>query len=364
MGFYIVDGLGHEPWTISVYAGLSALVVILTNRAFARRLDLGANPFPMIGIAAAGFLIAAFALSQFQNFWAVVTFGVLGFGIGASAMSTMFSLGGTIADRNGIKRSSFNAHMRATTSMSWMIGPALSFVVADRFGGETVFKLICAIAIIWLLLWLRFAPRDAATGRNTAAPDGGTGNIVISSEMWTAIAFVFCLALAHSLTFSALPIFLVQEVGLPGFAPGTAFTLKTFVELFAILSTPLLIARFGIRLSLLATSQLAVASILVLATVQSYPHMLVGAALEGFYFGLFSTLAISFVQSLSEDRPAYATAMYWNTMMVTLVVAGPAAGLIAQLFEFRTVIFVASGFAMASTVILGMSFHRRRSRAR
>lgn len=362
MGFFIVTGLGKEPWTISIYAGLSALVVILSNRAFAKRMDFGANPFPMIGIAASAYLIAAFALSLAPSFWAVVTFGVLGFGIGASAMSTMFTLGGVIADRTGIKRSSFNAYMRATTSTSWMVGPALSFVVADQLGSDAVFEVAFVIAFVWLGLWWWTAPRDgAATPQAAAIPNEAKS--ARNFEMWVAILFVFCLALAHSLTFSALPIFFVEEVGLPGFAPGAAFSVKTFVELFAIFSTPFLISRFGLQASLVGTAQLAIVAILVLATVRSFPHMLLGAALEGFYFGLFSTLAISFVQSLSEDRPAYATAMYWNTMMVTLVIAGPAAGLIAQVFDFQTVIFAASAFAVASAIILGSSVYRKRAKA-
>ncbi|GFE63820.1 hypothetical protein KIN_08940 [Litoreibacter roseus] len=60
------------------------------------------------------------------------------------------------------------------------------------------------------------------------------------------------------------------------------------------------------------------------------------------------------------DRPAYATAMYWNTMMVTLVIAGPTAGLIAQISDFQTVIFVGSVFAISSAVILGWDMYQRR----
>lgn len=354
MGFYIVDGLDQEPWRISVYTGLFALAVISANRSFAKRIDQGANPFPMIGFAVAGYVVAAVALSLSPDFLTVITVGVIGFGIGSSSMSTMFSVGGVIADRKAIKRSTFNAYMRATTSTAWMIGPALSFTVADQTGPETVFRVASAIALLWLCLWWWTAPRDATVQPALdARPDSGKKSS--NAELWSAVLFVFCLALAHSLTFSALPIFFVREVGLPGYAPGAAFSLKTFVELFAIFSTPFLIARFGLRTSLFGTALLAIVSILVLAMVQSLPHMLIGAALEGFYFGLFSTLAISFVQSLSEDRPAYATAMYWNTMMITLVIAGPAAGLIAQVSDFQTVIFSASAFAIASAIILGRS---------
>lgn len=351
MGYYIVDGLGQEPWTISVYAGFVAILVILSNRKFAKLMDGGANPFPMIGIAAGGFLLATTALSLSPAFWTVISFGVVGFGVGSSVMSTMFSLGGVVADKNNIKRSTFNAYMRATTSISWMVGPAVSFLAADQFGHIAVFKLACAIALLWLALWWLTAPRDGASNPMANKQKQGVASSNISG-LWFAIAFVFCLATAHSLTFTALPLFFVQEVGLPGYAPGTAFSLKTFIELFAIVSTPFLISRFGIRRSLLGTAILAVFAIQVLASVQTYPRMLVGAALEGFYFGLFSTLAISFVQSFSTERPAYATAMYWNTMMVTLVLAGPIAGLIAQLYDFRTVIIIGSGFALLSVAVL------------
>lgn len=100
------------------------------------------------------------------------------------------------------------------------------------------------------------------------------------------------------------------------------------------------------------TALLAVGAIQVLANVGSYPQMLLGAALEGVYYGLFSTLGISFVQAFAPQRPAHATAIYWNTLMVTGLLGGPVAGLIAQVHDFRTVILVASGVAMLSVVIL------------
>ncbi len=358
MGYYLIEGLEQEPWTISAYAGLSCCIVILANRFFARQMDRGANPFLMVGIAVSGFAMASVALSMSPTFWTVVTFGAIGFGVGSSAMSTKFALGGIIADRHDVKRSTFNAYMRATTSTSWMIGPALSFTTADQWGPSVVFDVFCVVALIWSGLWWWATPRDAASRPQTTAQSRAT-KPKSKFEMQVAVVFVFCLTLAHSLTFSALPIFFVKEIGLPGYAPGTAFSLKTLVELCAILSSPFLIARFGLRISLLGTAMLAVVSILVLAKVQSYPHMLFGAALEGLYYGLFSTLAISFVQSLSKDRPAYATAVYWNTVMATLIIAGPLAGLIAQVFDFRTVIYTASGFALASFLILVTSAQRR-----
>ncbi|MEL7275125.1 MAG: MFS transporter [Pseudomonadota bacterium] len=350
MGYFIVEGLGREPWTISLYAGSVALIVVMINRHFARRMDGGARPFPLIGVAVGGSVVASTALVVAPGFWTVMTFGVPGFSASASALATMFTLGGVIAGTTGIKRTTFNAYMRATTSFAWMIGPAVSFVVADQFGFRAVFALTLALAILWGSVWIGAAPRDAVRQAAPSATEGGAG--VQGAGIWIAAAFVFGLSAAHFMTFTALPLFFVQEVGLPAYAPGNAFTVKTFVEILAIFTTPVLISRFGIRNSLVATALLAVLAIRYLASVESYTEMLLGAALEGLYYGLFSTLGISFVQSLGQDRPAAATAVYWNTLMLTGLLGGPAAGLIAQAHDFQTVILWASGVALASVIIL------------
>lgn len=351
MGFFIVNGLGHEPWTISIYAGMVSCLAILVNRNFAGRLDGGDNAFPLIGIAAAAFLIANLVLSIAPLFWVVLSVGVLGFGISTSTVSTLFSLGGSMAERHGIARSRFNAYMRATTSTAWMVGPAISFLIADQLGATAVFKLSALLSLLWLGLWWWAVPHDLRLeAKDDQTSEQGQGGL--NTGLWLAAAFVFCLSTAHSLTFSALPLFYVQEVGLPGYAPGTAFSVKTFVEVFAIFSTPYLIARFGLRKSLFGVTLLAVVTIQVLASVQSYPQMLAGAAMEGLYYGLYASLGISFVQSFAPNRPARATALYWNTLMVTGILAGPAAGLIAQAYDFRTVILVASGVAGVAAIVL------------
>ncbi len=351
MAFFLVEGLGYEPWIISVYATMAVCLTLIANRQFARRIDDGARIFPLVGVAAMGYSMAALSLSLAPTLWTVLTLGVIGFGISSSAVSTMFSLGGNLAERHDIERSRFNAYMRATTSTAWMIGPTVTFLIADQVSVEAVFYAALSLSFVWLGLWWLGLPREINAPANLKS-DTFKPNAHASTGLWLAAAFVFCLSLAHSLTFSSLPLFYVQEVGLPGFAPGFAFSIKTFVEVIAIFSTPMIISRFGMRPALIATTLLAVVTIQLLATVQSFPQMLVGAALEGLYYGFYASLGISYVQSFAEDRPAYATAIYWNTLMVTGVLAGPAVGFIAQAYDFQTVIQVASAVALCAALVL------------
>ena len=353
MAFYLVEGLGHDPWMISVYTVMAISLTVTVNRLFARRIDAGQPVFPLVGVAGAGYMTAAAALSIAPNIWMVMTIGVLGFGLSSSVVSTLFSLGGNLAERQGVARVSFNAYMRATTSTGWMIGPAMSFLVADQFAPVAVFRMALCGAILWLTLWWTILPKDITAGRQ--APKGPANIAASSKPLLAAAAFIFCMAFGHSLTFTSLPLFFVREVGLPGYAPGIAFSIKTFVEVLAIFSTPFLVRRFGLKPSLLATAALATVAIQVLSAVSSFPQMLFGAALEGLYYGLFASLGISYIQSFAADRPAQATAIYWNTIMISGLMAGPAVGAIAQVTDFHTVITLASGVAVIAFFVLLIS---------
>ncbi len=358
MAYYIVEGLGRAPWTISVYATGVTVIGIICTRTFGRWLDAGTPPFSLIGVALAGYLVATSALSISPSLWFLLSFGVFGFGLSNSAVSTMFSLGAVLAERDKMPRSRGNAFLRATTSTAWMIGPALAFLVAERFGEAAVFKLAFALACCWAVMWWIIIPR-ATTLR--PKPESAVSQFPNQNvDLWLAAAFVFCLSLAHSLTFSALPLFYITEVGLPGYAPGTAFSMKTFVEIFAIFTTPVIISRFGLKGPLVAVALLATITILLLSYIQTFPQMLAGAALEGLYYGLYASIGISFMQSFSGDRPAQATALYWNVLSVSGILAGPATGIIAQASDFRTVIRVASVVAASAALLLFISMFRMR----
>lgn len=58
MEFFLVEGLGREPWVIGVYAGAVAMIVVVLNKRFARAMDAGVPAFRMVGVAAIGSFVA------------------------------------------------------------------------------------------------------------------------------------------------------------------------------------------------------------------------------------------------------------------------------------------------------------------
>lgn len=354
MAVYIVEGLGREPWSISIYTSITILAGVTANRQFGRWIDKGARIAPLVLASLIAFVVANSAILAFQSFWILVGFASFCFGISGAAISSMYSFGRLFAEREQLNIQRYNSYLRTMTSIGWMIGPASSFLIAGRFGYEMVFIFAIGLSAIWALLWLTCMPKDFAY---IPKPDSGNG-VVDSSEnrsLHYAAVACFCFALAHVLCTSALPLFYIREAGLPTYAPGLSLSVKTSVEIIGILSAPWLIVRYGAKQSLICAGIIAIVSFVVLSQVSSLGHLVVGAALEGLYYGIFAGVGITFMQSFAGGKMAGATSLYMNSLFLGGLVSAASLGFIAQTFDFKTAILLSSiGAAAAILVLLKM----------
>lgn len=353
MGVYIVEGLGKDPWMISVYSAMTLVVALIVNRRFGEWIDQGRRVAPLVLVCIIAFFIANCAILIVQSYWVLVSVAFLCFGVASAALSTMYSFGRLYAEREGLNIVRYNSYLRSMTSLGWMISPALAFFVAGQFGHVAVFKVALGMAGLWFILWYFVMPADFAV-EPRAAPGVATAAEpeAFNRPLWYAAIACFCFSLAHILCSNALPLFYIQEVGLPTFAPGLSFSVKTFVEIIAILSAPVLIRRVGARNALLGAAVLGIVAFWVLSSVSNLTTMIVGSALEGLYYGIFAGVGITFVQSFAAGRMARATSLYMNGLFLGGLIASSSMGLIAHFYDFRTAIQLASLGAIAAFAVL------------
>ncbi|MFK8036514.1 MAG: MFS transporter [Hyphomicrobiales bacterium] len=351
MAVYIVKGLGMEPWSISIYTSITIVVGVFTNRLFGRWIDAGTRIAPLVLTSLTAFITANIAILIFQNYWVLVAFASVCFGVAGAAVSSMYSFGRLFAEREHLNIQKYNSYLRTMTSVGWMIGPASSFLIAGRFGYAAVFAFALVLASVWFALWLVFMPKGFAVYPKPRSSADTSESAVNKSLMYAAVA-CFCFAMAHVLCTSALPLFYIKEAGLPTYAPGFSLSIKTSVEIVGILSAPWLMNRFGAKPSLICAGGLAVVSFVILSQVSSIEHLVIGAALEGLYYGIFAGVGITFMQSFAGDKMASATSLYMNSLFLGGLISGASLGIIAQSFDFRTAILMASIGAISAIVVL------------
>ncbi|WP_246660469.1 MFS transporter [Nitratireductor sp. XY-223] len=350
MSLFIVEGLGREPWHVSLYSGIVIALTMLVNRIFGERIDRGTNIARLLLVSILCFLVGTTGLALIQSYVLLISGGALFLGLSNAALSTTFTYGRLHAEKAGLDTTIFNSWLRIAASLAWMIGPALSFTVIGVWGFRTTFLVSAALGCLWLVVWHFAVPKDfLSPPRQAKTEKGGLG-----SDRLLLVAAAACVffSLTNSLYIMAMPLFFVQEVGLPYYAPGLSFSTKCFVEVPAIFAAGLLAKRIGERNVLYIAAIIAVATFLAISEIRTVPQMIAIAAFEGLYYGLFAGVGITFVQSFAGGRTGRATSMYVNSLFLGGAIGGISMGFVATGFDYRTVVFVSAGCAFCALLTL------------
>lgn len=353
LSVYIVQTLGKDPWMISLYTVVTLILTVVINRQYGEWIDAGTRISLLILTSIIAFALAISSILLVPNYWLLVIFASPCFAIANAAVSTMYSFGRLHAEREGLNITRYNSYLRSMTSLGWMIAPAIAFFIAGAIDVWAVFKFALALSGIWMLLWWWIIPKDFTNADTSEKPSATVApNKNGINTLWLAAGVCLAFAMAHTMTMAALPLFYIQEVNLPTFAPGLSFTVKTGVEIVAILLSPLIISHFGARASLIAAALLAICAFYVLSNVTTIQGLIFGAALEGLYYGTFAAVGLTFVQDFANGRMARATSLYMNSLFMGGLIASPLMGLTAQFFSFQMSIQLSSVWAVAAILLL------------
>lgn len=349
MSFFIVEGLGAAPWQIGLYTGIVLPLTLVANRWAGERLDHGFPIRRLLSFSVAGFLTLSALLTQVTSLWMLLLLVAPLTSLSNTGSGVIFTFGRLYSEREGLDIARINSWLRMTVSLAWMIGPALSFALVAAVGFTAAFTAAFAIGLVYATLWQRAVPADfRAAPREKADGDGDPVNWGLMIAGMICLGFV----ITNSLFVSAMPLYFVQETGLPGATPGLSLTVKCLLEVFVIFGSVRLAERIGIRQVLMLAACLATASMLLFAQVQSVWQVVLVSALEGIYYGLFAGMAISFVQSFAPHRPGRATAVYMNSLFLGGLIGSVSMGFIASATDYRTVLLVAAASSLAALVIL------------
>lgn len=108
----------------------------------------------------------------------------------------------------------------------------------------------------------------------------------------------------------------------------------------------------GQRRALYLASLLGILAFGVLYNASSLTWMMAGASLEGFYYGTFAAVGMTFVQGFARGKIGRASALYMNSLFVGSMAGTTRMGVIASFYGFRAVIIAAAICMLAAGAIL------------
>ena len=327
-----------RPALVGLFFTGSAVIGILVSQFLAGRSDKKGDRKSLIFLCcmlgALGFTLFAWS----RNYYLLLLVGVLLTSFGSTANPQMFALAREHADRTGREAVMFTSIMRAQVSLAWVIGPPIAFALALGFGFKTMYLAgAAAFVLCGLLVWKRLPsmPKTAAASAPLAAPRQHRRDALLlfgaSTLMWTA----------NSMYLINMPLYMVHELRLPERLVGVLMGTAAGLEIPTMLIAGYYAKRFGKRFLMRISAVAGVLFYVGMLTVHTPGLLLALQALNAIFIGILAGIGMLYFQDLMPGQAGAATTLYTNTTRVGWIIAGSLAGVVAEVWSYHAVFWIA-----------------------
>jgi SET family sugar efflux transporter-like MFS transporter len=244
----------------------------------------------------------------------------------------------------------FSSILRAQVSLAWVIGPPLAYALAMGFG-FTVMYLSAAVAfvfcgaIVWFFLpSMRKEPR-AASGQ-LEAPRTHRRDALLLFSVCTLMWGI------NSLYIINMPLYIINELHLPEKLAGLMMGAAAGLEIPTMLIAGYYARRFGKRFLMRVAAVAGLLFYVGMLLVHTPGLLLALQLLNAIFIGILAGIGMLYFQDLMPGQAGAATTLYANTIRVGWIIAGSLAGVVAEIWSYHAVFWIALGMGAIAQLCL------------
>ena len=244
----------------------------------------------------------------------------------------------------------FSSILRAQGSLAWVIGPPLAYALAMGFGFTAMYLsaaaafIVCGI-MVWLFLPSMRKAKPVATGRLEAPRTHRRDALLLFSIctlMWGT----------NSLYIINMPLFIINELHLPEKLAGLMMGTAAGLEIPTMLIAGYYARRFGKRFLMRLSAVAGVLFYVGMLTVHTPALLLAMQVLNAIYIGILAGIGMLYFQDLMPGQAGAATTLYTNTTRVGWIIAGSLAGVVAEIWSYHAVFWIALAMGVVTQACL------------
>ena len=359
MSYYLNTELGFDPIHISVLFALLPLSTIAIVQTIARFSDMGLQR-PMIICIAALFGIASSILLYLRpDFVTMCTLGLICLGTHPVAFPQIFASAREFAIKH-VKQGSlmFTTFLRSLTSLSWVVGPPLSFAIALGGSFDLLFTVtmvmfaLCGLASYFFLpnvFEAQPAPEaqqtqpTAATTAKESAPDDEAPAPEDAAQLdapqrdphagakvaWWKDGSVLMLFGGTALLFTAfssyittMPLYVTQELKLDTSLPGYIMSLAAFIEIPLMFLGAKFAKLIGLK-TVVLIGAICMFIFLVLLHFATTPAQLLALQLfPAIFIAFLGSIGMVLFQEMLPTIPGQSTSLFINASTAGQIAGG------------------------------------------
>ena len=350
LSLFLTNEVHVRPAMVGFFFTGSAVIGILVSQFLAGRSDRQGDRKRLIVFCCLLGAAASVLFAWNRNYFILLFIGVFLSSFGSTANPQMFALAREHADKTGREAVMFSSILRAQVSLAWVVGPPLAYALAMGFGFPTMYLsaalayIVCGV-IVWLLLPSMRKIKPAA-GTHIEAPR--------TNRRDALLLFTICTLMwgTNSLYIINMPLFIIEELHLPEKLAGLMMGTAAGLEIPTMLIAGYYAKRFGKRFLMRLAVVAGLLFYIGMLTVHSPALLLAMQALNAVYIGILAGIGMLYFQDLMPGQAGSATTLYSNTTRVGWIIAGSLAGVVAEIWSYHAVFWIALGMCVLTAAAL------------
>ncbi|MCS4273962.1 MULTISPECIES: sugar efflux transporter SetB [Raoultella] len=350
LSLFLTNEVHVRPAMVGFFFTGSAVIGILVSQFLAGRSDRRGDRKQLIVFCCLLGVLACLLFAWNRSYFVLLFVGVFLSSFGSTANPQMFALAREHADKTGREAVMFSSILRAQVSLAWVIGPPLAYALAMGFG-FTVMYLSAAVAfvfcgaIVWFFLpSMRKEPRAAAG--QLEAPRTHRRDALLLFSVCTLMWGI------NSLYIINMPLYIINELHLPEKLAGLMMGAAAGLEIPTMLIAGYYARRFGKRF-LMRVAAVAGLLFYVGMLLAHTPGLLLALQLlNAIFIGILAGIGMLYFQDLMPGQAGAATTLYANTIRVGWIIAGSLAGVVAEIWSYHAVFWIALGMGAIAQLCL------------
>lgn len=339
LSLFLTNEVHVRPAMVGFFFTGSAIIGILVSQFLAGRSDRKGDRKSLIVFCCLLGVMACVLFAWNRNYFILLFVGVFLSSFGSTANPQLFALAREHADHTGREAVMFSSVLRAQVSLAWVIGPPLAYALAMGFG-FTVMYLSAAVAfvvcgaLVWFFLPSMRKEPKVATGVLEAPRRNRRDALLL---------FVICTLMwgTNSLYIINMPLFIIDELHLSEKLAGIMMGTAAGLEIPTMLIAGYYAKRFGKRFLMRIATVAGLLFYIGMLTVHTPGLLLALQLLNAIYIGILAGIGMLYFQDLMPGQAGSATTLYTNTTRVGWIIAGSMAGVVAEIWNYHTVFWIA-----------------------
>ncbi|MEV5957076.1 sugar efflux transporter [Streptomyces sp. NPDC051987] len=352
--------IGVGPLLIGLFFLGRGVLGVLAGTAFGALSDRIGDRRRLLALCTLLSAAGAFAHAVVRDYYLLFAVGAVLFALGSACFPQLLAYTREFAGTRALDPVFFNSLLRALTSLAWVVGPPLGFLLIGTHGFGVMYLVVTGMYLLAAALCLGLLPEGS--GPRAARPAQGSPFTGITRSSWLLLVATALLLTANSVYQIDIALFVTGHLRLGAGFTGLLLGLASAIEIPVMMFLGARAERIGPWRLVTWAAVAATLFFAALPSAHSRAELLALQVLNAFFMAVVLSIPVTILQEAMPDRIGAASSLFTGAFQVGVMLGGATAGVVVAWAGYARVFWVCALLTALAAALLALGGRSRSGR--